>query len=450
MVNTWLPHQVTACRLFGRTGHAQCGGAWGFRDQLQDVTALFMTQPRLAKIHIARCAAAQFPEGDALHWWHRLPGQRGVRGVRGVRTRCCDDYLWLPFAAAAYVRMTGDAAFLDTRIPFREGAPLGPEEAERYTAYPLGGEKASPYTHCLRAVERALGQMGAHSLSLMLGGDWNDGMHLVGAQGAGESVWMAMFLSMVLEGAAQLCELKNDLSKASRYLAQAERLRGEVMQKCWAGDRYLRAFWDDSLPLGDGGSGPCGIDLLPQAFASLCGLPDRERTSLALSTARAKLCQPEYNLLRLLWEPFTHKSRRAGYINDYLPGMRENGGQYTHAAVWLIMALFKEGRADEAYELLRMINPASFCQDPAHAETYQGEPYALAGDVCAAPGREGRAGWTLYTGSAAWFWRCAVESMLGITMEAGEIQIHPRLPSDWDPAQVKAWIGEKEIPYNKK
>jgi len=440
MVNTWLPHQIAACRLFGRTGHAQCGGAWGFRDQLQDVSAFLMTRPALAKIQIARCAAAQFSEGDVLHWWHRLPGQ----GVRGVRTRCSDDYLWLPFVAAEYVLMTGDRAFLDAQIPFREGAPLEPEETERYAAYYLGGGRAGLYDHCLRAVDRALGLMGAHGMPLMLGGDWNDGMQSVGARGAGESVWLAMFLIMVLERTAKLCEMKNDPGRAANYIAEANRLRGEAEKNCWAGDRYLRAFWDDGQPLGGGGDGPCNIDLLPQAFASLCGLPDKERIRQALSTAQEKLVQPEYNLLRLLREPFTHQGRRAGYINDYPPGVRENGGQYTHAAVWLIMALFKEGRADEAYELLRMINPADFCGDSARAVNYQGEPYALAGDVSAAPGREGRAGWTLYTGSAAWFWRCAVESMLGITMEGGEIRVRPNLPKGWA-GKVKVWWGEREI-----
>ncbi|MDR2687078.1 MAG: DUF3131 domain-containing protein [Oscillospiraceae bacterium] len=406
MLSTWLPHQVIAGRLWGRTGHAQCGGAWGFRDQLQDVLALTDTHPELVRRQVARCAAAQFPEGDALHWWHRLPGREGVRGVR---TRYADDYLWLPFTCAEYVLQSGDAAFLDTKIPFRQGEPLEPGEAERYAVYYLGREGVSLYEHCLRSAERALGLLGAHGLPLMLGGDWNDGMNRVGAGGTGESVWLGMFLVMCLERTANLCDLKNDSSPAGQYRSQAQKMRAAIDTHCWAGDRYLRAFWDDGAPLGGSDGDACGIDLLPQCFAALCGMPDRERVNTALDSAMAHLVDEEHGIVRLLREPFTHRGRRAGYINDYPPGVRENGGQYTHAALWLCMALFQQGREGAARRVLAMLNPAQFCRDPARMEIYRAEPYFLAGDVSGAPGGEGRAGWTIYTGSAAWMMKVLEE-----------------------------------------
>jgi len=400
MLNTWLPHQVIAGRLWGRTGHAQCGGAWGFRDQLQDVLALIGTRPEITRRQIARCAAVQFPEGDALHWWHRLRG-----GVRGVRTRYADDYLWLPFVCAEYVLRSGDKDFLDVKVPFREGESLEPGETERYAVYYLGREGVSLYEHCVCSAERALGLLGAHGLPLMLGGDWNDGMDRVGAGGTGESVWLGMFLIMVLERMARLCEWRDDPELAGKYKSQAKAMRERIDAHCWAGDRYLRAFWDDGAPLGGPNNEPCGIDLLPQCFASLCGMPDKMRVNMALNTAMAYLVDEEHGIARLLKEPFTHRGRRAGYINDYPPGVRENGGQYTHAAVWLCMALLKEGRKDEARHVLRMLNPAEFCRDLQRMETYRAEPYFLAGDVSGAPGGEGRAGWTIYTGAAGWMLR---------------------------------------------
>ena len=432
MVNTWLPHQLTACRLFGRTGHSQCGGAWGMRDQLQDVSALALTRPDLLRQQIARCAAAQFPEGDAMHWWHRLPGH----ATRGVRSRYADDYLWLPFVCADYVTQTGDYAFLHKQIPFRDGAVLEPHEKDRYAAYSLGKERASLYEHCTRALDRALTLTGQRGLPLMMGGDWNDGMNAIGAKGQGESVWLGMFLAMGLEKFAALCKHENDLERGIKYLEEARRLKEAIDQKAWTGDRYLRAFFDDGTPLGGGSGQPCSIDLLPQSFSVLCDMPDKERRNTALSSAAECLVNP-YGI-RLLREPFTHHGRRAGYINDYPPGLRENGGQYTHAALWFIMALLREGRTDEAYNYLRLINPADFCQNETRMARYRGEPYALAGDVNYAPGCEGRAGWTLYTGSAAWFLRCVTEEILGIRMDHGEIHVNPNLPKPWLGYDIKA------------
>jgi cyclic beta-1,2-glucan synthetase len=450
MVNTWLPHQILTARLYGRTGHYQCGGAYGMRDQLQDVSAFFMTQPALARRQIARCAAAQFPEGDAMHWWHRLPGHV----TRGVRTRYADDYLWLPYITADYCLATGDTAFLRVKIPFRQGAPLGPEAHERYAGYPLGGERATLWAHCTRALDRALGLLGPHGLPLILGGDWNDSMNRVGVAGRGESVWLAMFLSAALRRFLRLCVPMGAPALEEKYRHAAARLDERVEAHAWAGDRYLRAFWDDGTPLGGKDGAPCAIDLLPQAFSILRTgdaaeePPNAARIRQALDSAAERLLDREHGILRLLREPFlaARQGRRAGYINDYPPGVRENGGQYTHAAVWFAMALLRAGRTDEAYALLRMLNPADFCQDAGRMARYCGEPYALAGDVLGAPGREGRAGWTLYTGSAAWFWRCVVEELLGVRMENGQIKAAgPQYPAGWHKDDIAVWLGDTQV-----
>jgi cyclic beta-1,2-glucan synthetase len=397
MVNTWLPHQVLHSRLFGRMGFFQCGGAWGLRDQLQDVSALIQSHPELTRLQIFRCAAAQFPEGDALHWWHRIPGL----GVRGVRTRYADDYLWLPFVCAEYVEKTGDSAILETPLPFRQGEELREDESERYAVYPRSAERASLYEHCLRAVRRAL-RFGPRGLPLMCGGDWNDGMNVIGQNERGESVWMGQFLVMVLEKTAGLCRLQNDGDPAREFLAHAARLRQAIDEHCWEHDHYLRAFWDDGTPLGSHSSPAAQIDSLTQSFAVLCRMPDPARRNAALSAALERLGAPDHNLVRLLAEPFAPGAKRAGYINAYPPGVRENGGQYTHAAMWLCLALRREGREEEAWRWFNALNPAQSCQNPAHMARYRAEPYALAGDVCAAPGQEGRAGWSHYTGAAAW------------------------------------------------
>ena len=431
MVNTWLPHQITASRLWGRTGHSQCGGAFGMRDQLQDVSALTLTQPALVRRQIIRAAAAQFPEGDAMHWWHRLPGHV----TRGVRSRYSDDYLWLPYVCADYVTQTGDDKFLCTQIAFRHGELLQPHEKDRYAAYPLSDERASLYEHCTRAVDRGLSLTGEHGLPLMQGGDWNDGMNAIGMRGRGESVWLGMFLAMVCDGMVPLCEHMKEHERAAHYREQANRLREIIDRKAWTGDRYLRAFWDDGTPLGGGTGQPCSVDLLPQSFATLCGMPNAQRRNLALNTAAAQLINPHG--IQLLREPFSHKSRRAGYINDYPPGLRENGGQYTHAAMWFIIALLREGRTDEAYAALRLVNPADFSDHPQRAARYRGEPFCLAGDVNYSPGCEGRAGWTWYTGSAAWMLRCVTEELLGVRMKDGEITINPRLPKHWEARDVE-------------
>ncbi|MDR2646535.1 MAG: hypothetical protein LBB67_00180 [Oscillospiraceae bacterium] len=419
MINTWLPHQIIHSRLFGRMGFAQCGGAWGFRDQLQDAAALIPTHPQLCRVQLARCAAVQFTAGDVLHWWHRIPGD----GIRGARTRYADDLLWMPYVAAQYVSKTGNRDILHWQIAFLQGEPLEDGETERYAVYACGGERASFYEHCLRAIDFADGRMGAHGLPLIGGGDWNDGFQLIGIKGRGESVWLGFFLAMVLEEFAPVCETMGDAERADTYRAKAARLRERTDAHAWAGDRYLRAFWDDGEPLGGVNASACAIDSLAQSFAVLSGMPDKDRRAKALQTAMDQLVDEQYGIVRLLYKPFGKQSRRAGYINDYPPGVRENGGQYTHAAVWFAMAMLRDGRTADGWRLLQTLNPAYFCRNREQMERYQGEPYAMAGDVSGAPGIKGRAGWTLYTGAAGWYYRAVLEELLGLRMENGVFRL---------------------------
>jgi len=428
MFNTFLPAQILGSRFYGRTGFYQCGGAWGFRDQLQDASALVLTHPNLVRAHIMRCAAVQFEQGDVLHWWHRLPKAAG--GLRGVRTRYSDDLLWLPLITAEYVRKTGDTEFLKIRAPYITGEELREDEHERYFYPGRSAVRTSIYEHCVRAVERA-SRFGENGLPLIGGGDWNDGFNLVGIRGRGESVWLAQFLAMVLEEMAPLCGLMDEAWRAADYRELAERLKTAVEEKAWAGDRYLRAFYDDGSAMGCAGSQECEIDSLPQSFAVLSGMKDTSRRRLALENAVRRLVDEKNGLIKLLSPPFTGSGKTPGYIASYPPGIRENGGQYTHAAVWLAIALLREGMANEGYRLLKLLNPASFCADTQRAGVYRAEPYALAGDICSAPGVEGRAGWSLYTGAAAWYYRAVMEELLGVKLENGSLLVRPVLPVDW-------------------
>ncbi len=429
MVNRFLPAQILSSRFQGRTGFYQCGGAWGFRDQLQDVMAFLYTRPQLVRRHLLRCCAVQFEQGDVLHWWHRLPKSAG--GLRGVRTKCSDDLLWLPLFCAQYVNATGDFEFLKTNAPFLQGEELGENEGERYFQPQRSGHSASVYEHCIRAIEHAA-RFGEHGLPLMGVGDWNDGFSRIGAAGKGESVWMAQFYSMVLTAFAPLCERMEDLQRVAEYRRLAVLMHTTVDDVCWDGDHYLRAFCDDGTPVGKTGAAECAIDSLTQSFAVLCDMPSAQRRHQALDSAVKALVDKQNGIVKLFTPPFTPDGIRPGYVAAYPAGIRENGGQYTHAAVWLAIALLRENRREEGYALLRMLNPADFCADEACAARYRAEPYALAGDVSASQGIEGRAGWSLYTGSAAWFYRAVVEDLLGIGMQDGQLTLSPRLPQSWE------------------
>ncbi len=432
MINGWLPHQIHACRIDARTGFYQCGGAWGLRDQLQDAGSLVLLDSAPLRRQLLRACARQFPQGDGLHWWHELPADGG--SVRGVRTRYSDDYVWIAYETARYCRCTGDLDFLKESVPYLEGEELREEEKERYFSPAQSAEEGSVYEHAVRALERALTLIGPHGLPLIGGGDWNDGYNRIGEKGQGESVWLAQFLALTLDDFAPLCTHMGEEWRSRRFREQADILRANVEANCFDGDRYIRALFDSGEALGARGRGACAIDSLTQSFAVLCGQRAQERLSLALDTAVRELSDPQNHLIRLFTPPFDgdEGAPNPGYVAAYPPGVRENGGQYTHAAVWLCMALLRAGRTDEGYSLLCQINPAAICADPEAARRYRAEPYALAGDVTANPRAPGQAGWTQYTGSAGWFYVTAVEELLGLHLEDGVLCVHPRLPSGWD------------------
>lgn len=419
MVNTWLPLQVIHSRIFAKTGFYQCGGAFGFRDQLQDAMNISLIDPGLCKEAILRCSCVQFEEGDVLHWWHNFENRDG--GIRGIRTRCSDDMLWLPLALSRYVSESGDLEFLNTATHFIHGEKLKAGETEMYAHFGRSKQKATLYEHAKRAMFVGL-NLGESGLIRMGSCDWNDGYSRVGANGDGTSVWVTMFYALVADSFAKVAEAAGDGEYAKDLRKTADELRGTVDRLAFRDGHYLRAFFDDGTQMS-------GIDSLPQSFATFCRMPDKERRMSALSCAIKELYDANRGVIRLFWPPLTPNDKVAGYVNFYAPGTRENGGQYTHAAVWLAEALLKEGFYDEAYRMLCDINPVNKYFTRESAERYLGEPFALAGDVYAAGSYAGRAGWTQYTGSAAWFWRMVVTDVLGIHKENGILSVTPHLPA---------------------
>lgn len=429
LVNTWLPWQIVGSRMFGRTGFYQCGGAYGFRDQLQDMCAYLLLDPQLTKQHILRAAAHQFEEGDVLHWWHELPRQGG--GLRGVRTRYSDDLLWLVYAVCEYLEKTGDHSLLDVPVRYLQGPALEENEHERYFEPSRSAVKADVYDHCRRAVERSL-QTGAHGLPLIGCGDWNDGYNRVGAKGRGESVWLGMFLAIVLERFADVCDRRGEDGDAVRYRRHARQLKADIDAHCWDKSWYIRAFYDDGTKMGSSESDECQIDSLPQSFAVLCGMPDTERVQTAMGSARERLVDWENDIIRLFSPSFADSVKDPGYVKAYPAGIRENGGQYTHASVWFAMAMLALGRADEGYALVNMLNPAHRCLDEKRARRYRLEPYYMAADIYTNPGAYARGGWSMYTGAAGWYYRTVFEWMLGIRLRGDELLIQPTLPNALD------------------
>ncbi len=428
MVNGWLMYQNLSSRLYARTAFYQAGGAYGFRDQLQDVTAAFYSNPQITRQQILLHASRQFEEGDVLHWWHPPTG-------RGIRSKISDDRLWLPYVTDFYIQSTGDRSILDEMVPYIHARELRDDEHEVYLEPEVMDKKGSIYEHCCKAIDISL-KMGRHGIPLIGAGDWNDGMNRVGEKGEGESIWLGFFLYDVLNKFVKICAVRGDSERKDRYSKEASQIKENLNKHGWDGEWYLRAFYDDGTPLGSSENKECRIDAISQAWSVISGGATEERGIQSMKSLEKNLVSKHDKIIKLLTPAFDQTEKDPGYIRGYIPGVRENGGQYTHAALWTVKAFAEAGMGKKAGEYLNMINPVNHSNTPEGAEIYKVEPYVIAADVYGEPPLTGRGGWTWYTGSGAWMYRVAVESILGIGFVDGDLRIKPSIPDHWDEYSV--------------